>query len=238
MPFPSGLQAVIFDMDGVLFDSERAVYDGWRELAEKYGFKDLDTPYMQCIGVNAAICRRIFLDFYGPDFPYDAYTAERSRRYHEKYDHGNLPLKPGVTALLTTLRQAGIRTAVASSTRSGLVRDQIQEAGLLPFFDTLVGGDMVTRSKPDPEIFLEAAGRLGVPPGRCCVIEDSYNGILAADRAGMAPVMVPDMLPPNEEMRRKARCILPSLEDVRTLFLDLQGLPAESQAEPLQKLLK
>jgi len=219
MPFLSDLEAVIFDMDGILFDSERAVYDIWRELADRYGFANLDEPYVKCIGVNETTCRRIFLDFYGPDFPYDAYNAERSRVYHARYDHGHLPLKPGVRELLETLRAAGFRTAVASSTRSEVVGSQIRDAGLLPFFDVIVGGDMVTRSKPDPEIFLEAAARLCVSPVRCCVIEDSYNGIMAAERAGMMPIMVPDMLPPNEEMRKKARYILPSLKEFQAMLL-------------------
>ena len=76
------MKAVIFDMDGVIFDSERAVYNGWRELAEKYGFEDLDTPYFKCIGVNSDTTRKIFLDFYGESFPYDAYSREQSENYH------------------------------------------------------------------------------------------------------------------------------------------------------------
>ena len=91
-------KAVIFDMDGVIFDSEQAVYNGWKELSQKYGFENLDIPYMKCIGVNAASSRRIFLDYYGEDFPYDKYKDEQSKNYHEKYDGGRLPLKKGVRA--------------------------------------------------------------------------------------------------------------------------------------------
>ena len=97
-------KAVIFDMDGVVFDSERAVYKGWKELAEKYGFENLDIPYMRCIGVNAASSKQIFLDYYGEDFPYDRYKDEQSKNYHEKYDGGRLPLKKGVRELLQNLK--------------------------------------------------------------------------------------------------------------------------------------
>ena len=87
-------------MDGVIFDSERVVYNEWKALSEKYGFENLDTPYMKCIGVTNERTRRIFQEFYGADFPYDRYREEQSRSYHEKYDGGRLPLKPGIRELL------------------------------------------------------------------------------------------------------------------------------------------
>ena len=207
------MDAVIFDMDGVIFDSERAVYLEWVALSEKYGFADVQIPYWQVIGVNAALAKQVFLDFYGSSFPYDAYKAEQSAAYHAKYDGGKLPLKPGVKELLSALRDAGIFTAIASSTRTALVEQQIEDAGLAPFFDRIVGGDQVKRSKPEPDIFLWA-GR-GFAPGRCVVIEDSFNGIRAAQRAGMRPVMVPDLLEPDEEMRMRAEAVLPDLFQVR-----------------------
>ena len=86
------MKAVIFDMDGVIFDSERAVHALWREMAEKYGFCDVDTPYFKSIGTNKDATRKIFLDFYGEDFPYDEYKKEQSQNYHSRYDGGRLPL--------------------------------------------------------------------------------------------------------------------------------------------------
>lgn len=207
--------AVIFDMDGVIFDSERVVYNEWKALSEKYGFENLDTPYMKCIGVTNERTRRIFQEFYGADFPYDRYREEQSRSYHEKYDGGRLPLKPGIRELLQCLKEKDYRTAVASSTRSEVVRNQLRDAGLLAYFDVVIGGDLVKHSKPDPEIFLTAAAALDCPPGSCFVIEDSYNGIRAAFAAGMVPVMVPDMLPPTEEMKERAAYILKDLIAVR-----------------------
>ncbi len=215
---PERTEAFIFDLDGVIFDSERAVYEEWKLLAKKYGFENLDEPYVKCIGVNAKTSRQIFLDYYGPDFPYDVYEAERSASYHAKYDHGRLPLKPGVRELLQALRKRGYRLAIASSTRTAVVQEEIRAAGLLDFFDRIVGGDQVSRSKPEPDIFLAAAGSIGAKPEACCVIEDSYNGIRAAHRAGMFPIMIPDMLPPDEEMRSLAGMILESLADLQALL--------------------
>ena len=213
------VQAVIFDMDGVIFDSERAVFNGWLELSEKYGFADLEIPYRQCIGVNAARSREIFLAFYGRDFPYDAYAREQSENYHRKYDGGRLPLKPGVRELLEDLKARGLYVAIASSTRTPVVESQIRDAGLAGYFHRIVGGDQVTRSKPEPDIFLRALEGTGLLPGNSVVIEDSFNGVRAASRAGMIPVMVPDLLQPEEEIRSLARAVLPDLTAVPG-FLD------------------
>ena len=215
---PDNISACIFDLDGVIFDSERAVFNEWKLISEKYGFPDLEIPYMKCIGVNTPTCRQIFLDYYGEDFPYDEYCDERRQNFRKKYSHGRLPLKPGVKELLESLKQKSLRIAIASSTRTQTVREEIRDANLLSFFDEIVGGDMVERSKPAPDIFLKAAEVLEASPESCCVIEDSYNGILAAEAAGMFPVMIPDMLPPDHLMHEKAGLILDSLTELNKLL--------------------
>lgn len=212
------MEAVIFDMDGVIFDSERLVYEGWKALSVKYGFDNLDEIYMKCIGVNSATCRQIYLDFYGEDFPYDKYRQERSDDYHARYSGGRLPMKAGVEELLKYLKETGYKIAIASSTRSALVKEQIEDAGLMKYFDVIVGGDQVKKSKPEPDIFLKAAELLGVKPENAYVIEDSYNGIRAAKSAHMRPIMVPDMVQPDEEMLDKAWKICDSLKDIITLI--------------------
>lgn len=212
------MEAVIFDMDGVIFDSERLVYEGWKALSVKYGFDNLDEIYMKCIGVNSATCRQIYLDFYGKDFPYDKYRQERSDDYHARYSGGRLPMKAGVEELLKYLKETGYKIAIASSTRSALVKEQIEDAGLMKYFDVIVGGDQVKKSKPEPDIFLKAAELLVVKPENAYVIEDSYNGIRAAKSAHMRPIMVPDMVQPDEEMQDKAWKICDSLKDIITLI--------------------
>lgn len=209
------MKAVIFDMDGVIFDSERLVLEGWLELGKKYGIPDIDKVFPKCIGSNAVASKQIFLDYYGEDFPYDTYKQETSADYHAKYDGGRLPMKRGIKELLQFLKENGYHIGLASSTRYEVVRQQLEDAGILPYFETLTCGDMVKKSKPEPDIFLKAAETLGVHPQDCIVIEDSYNGIRAASRACMFPIMVPDMIAPDEEMEQLAKAIFSDLYEVR-----------------------
>ena len=209
------MKAVIFDMDGVIFDSERLVLEGWLELGKKYGIPDIDKVFPKCIGSNAVASKQIFLDYYGEDFPYDTYKQETSADYHAKYDGGRLPMKRGIKELLQFLKENGYHIGLASSTRYEVVRQQLEDAGILSYFETLTCGDMVKKSKPEPDIFLKAAETLGVHPQDCIVIEDSYNGIRAASRACMFPIMVPDMIAPDEEMEQLAKAIFSDLYEVR-----------------------
>ena len=206
--------AVVFDMDGVIFDSERATMLCWLELADKYGIKDMEKPYLACTGTNAAMTRQIMLDAYGEDFPYDEYAHEASRMYHERYDGGRLPMKSGVVEILEYLKNSGKKIALASSTKKKKVISQLQDAGILNYFDEIVTGDMVEKSKPEPDIFLLACEKIGVSPERAYAIEDSYNGIRSAYRGGLRPIMVPDLLPANQEMNELAEAVIDNLENV------------------------
>lgn len=208
------IKAVVFDMDGIIFDSEAKVIECWVEIADKYGIKDIETMCRKCLGTNSAETRRIALEFYGQDFPYDEYKKESSELYHQRYDGGRLPMKPYIRELLEYLKQNSYKIALASSTRTQVVQNQLRDAGILGYFDKLVCGDMVSRSKPEPDIFLKACEELSVAPDEAYAIEDSYNGIRSAHSAGMHPIMVPDLAPPTEEMQQLAEVILPSLREV------------------------
>ena len=212
--------AVVFDMDGVIFDSEKAVMDCWIVLAEKYGIKDITTPYYDCIGVNAARTKEIMLEAYGEDFPYDRYAQETSAMYHEKYDGGRLPLKKGVLTILSFLKENNKKIALASSTKRQTVEAQLRDAGILSFFDAVVTGDMVTKSKPEPDIFLAACEKISTPPEKAYAIEDSYNGIRAAYKGRLRPIMVPDLLPADDEMRSLSEAVLESLDDAAAYLGD------------------
>lgn len=212
------VKAVIFDMDGVIFDSERAILREWQALAKKYNIDDIEVPYYKCIGVNAKRTREIFYEHYGNKYDYDVFAGETSRSFHSKYDGGKLPIKVGAVNLLKYLKEKGVKVALASSTRVASVNLQIGDAGLSEYFDVIIGGDMIEKSKPAPDIFLKAAEELGVEPACAYVIEDSYNGIRAAKRAGMIPIMVPDLLGPDEEMRELAAFIFEDLDKVREYF--------------------
>ena len=210
-----GIDTVIFDMDGVIFDSEILVLQCWREVAERHGIKNVDVACHECLGTNSVVSKGIFLKHYGENFPYDEYKQEMAEVFFSRAAGGKLAKKPGVEELLRYLREDGFKVGLASSTREALVRKELSEGGLIEYFDQIIGGDKVKRSKPEPDIFLEACRHLGVEPEKCYVIEDSYNGIRAAHAAGMHPIMVPDLMEPTEEMNTLAEEILESLDEVR-----------------------
>ena len=208
--------AVVFDMDGVIFDSERCVFECWIEIADKYGIKDIEKNFLACTGTTMSRTREIMMEAYGADFPYDDFAHEASVIFHEKYDNGNLPIKVGVFELLDYLKEQGKKIALATSTRRQTVLYQLEQAGILKYFDEIITGDMVTKSKPDPEIYLMACEKIYVKPQNAFAIEDSYNGIRSAHAGGLRAIMVPDLLSANEEMKELSEVVLNSLNDVIT----------------------
>lgn len=209
-------RAVIFDMDGVIFDSERMVLECWEQLAKKYHLSRMREAYLPCIGVNDVRMRQIMMEFYGKDFPHDAFREEASALFHKMVEQEGLPVKKGVRELLAYLAEQKVPVGLASSTRLVLVTEELKEAGLYDYFQAVTGGDQLKRSKPEPDIYLMACERLGVKPEETYAVEDSYNGIRASYSAGMMPVMVPDLLPPTEEMYEKSVAVLEDLVRVRT----------------------
>ncbi len=212
-------RAVLFDMDGVIFDSERLYIECCEEAAAGLGMENIAEVCRRCIGVTTEVTYGILLDAYRDRALVDRFRSRSVSLFLEKYRAGQLEMKPGVRVLLSRLKDSGVKTAVASSTRTEIVERELEEAGLLSFFDAVVGGDKVSRSKPAPDIFLMAAECLGERPERCVVIEDSFNGIRAAKAAGMTAVMVPDLLEPDDEIRGLADAIVPSLFEAADLLV-------------------
>ena len=211
-------EAFIFDMDGVLLDSERLYIECCVEAAARLDMKNIVETCHRCIGVTTEVTRKILVEAYQDEELVSRFTAMAVDIYRQKYQAGLLTLKPGVTELLRELKNRNWKTAVASSTATDIVRKELKDAGVICYFDEIIGGDQVSRSKPNPDIFLKAAEKLGTLPGQCVVIEDSFNGIRAAKAAGMTAIMVPDQLQPDEEIRRLADCIVNSLNDVRKML--------------------
>ena len=216
------IDAVIFDMDGVIFDSERAYMVCCIEVGKKYNLENVEEVCLKCIGINSRETARILYESYGDSFPLEKYRQEVYELFREVYGNGKLPVKEGVQELLGYLKSAGVPMAIASSTKSSDVKMELDEAGLLKYFDKVIGGEMVERSKPEPDIFLKAAEELGMEPENCLVIEDSHNGVRAAYTAGMIPVMVPDLLEPTPEMKEKTAAIYKTLLDVIG-FMETRG---------------
>ena len=208
------MKAVVFDMDGVLFDTEIVCMKAWMAVAEKNGMADMEKVFPQCIGLNANDSRQIVMKAYGDDFDYPGFREQAAawqREYLEKY---GLPIKPGLEEILGWLKTSGFAVGLASSTRSSSVFGHLDQAGIRDCFSVVITGDMVEHSKPRPDIYLLACERLGVEPGQAYAIEDSPNGIRAAHAAGLCPVMVPDMVEPDGEILRLCRIVLRDLVQV------------------------
>lgn len=207
-------EAVVFDMDGVIFDSEQAVIDCWKEIAKKYNIVGIEEACRKCLGTNYQRTCEIMKETYGPDFPYEEYKKENSKLFHERYDGGRLPMKPGIREILEYLKKSGKKIALASSTRKEVVEAELRDAGLLSYFDALVCGDMVSRSKPFPDIYLKACECIGVEPAKTFAIEDSFHGIHSAYDGNLRPIMVPDLLQPTMEIKNLCYAVLPDLYEV------------------------
>lgn len=212
---------VIFDMDGVISDSEAVYLAGYLHAAELYGLPedDMRRAVDLATGVTDDQERRIMTETFGhlPQFDMDR-TYKACRDYFANVvETGQMQLKPGAKEILQYLKGQEIPVGLASSSPRRMIDKVLQRHDVLRYFDVIVSGDMVAHGKPDPEIFLTCAAQMGISSEgfkETYVIEDSHNGIRAAFDAGMQPVMVPDRLAPNEEMRQKAAVILPSLNDL------------------------
>ena len=209
---------VVFDMDGVLFDTERLCQDSWLAVAEEKGLPGMKEIFPQCIGLNANDSRRIVMNAYGEDFDYEGFRGQASVWFWDYIEKNGLPMKPGVRELLDWLKENGWTVGLASSTRRFSVLNHLEQAGIRDYFSTVITGDMVEHSKPQPDIYLMACRELGADPKEAYAIEDSPNGIRSAHAAGMSPLMVPDMIAPDEEMRRLSSCIFKDLFEVMEYF--------------------
>ena len=212
--------AVVFDMDGLLLDSESIALEAMQAAALEQGIDMPAELRQQMIGVPADTCRRLVADRYGNAVQVEPLFAAATRHLEAYVQAGQLRVKPGVQALLDALDRLGVPRAVATSSSRRRAQHHLELAGLFHRMRAVVTRDDVARGKPHPDLHLEAARRLGVPPTRCLVFEDSYNGVRAAVTAGMPVIMVPDLLQPTAEMHAAALRVIGSLHDVLPCFTE------------------
>jgi len=221
-PLPFAPQAVIFDMDGLMLDSERAII-GCLVRAAAAQEAGIEPDYwLRMIGHGDAACRTMLAERIG-EAPARALLAQGHGYYREAVAAG-LPLRPGIVELLEMLIAHDMPRAVATSTLRELALRKLDMADLLRRFDAVCTGSDVAHPKPAPDIYLLAAQKLGVPPAHCLVLEDSPIGVRAALAAGMTPIQVPDLLPPDDEARALGHRIVASLADAQRLLEPLMPL--------------
>jgi HAD superfamily hydrolase (TIGR01509 family) len=215
---PRRVGAVIFDMDGLLVDSESLVRDALLHTALKYGRELPMEVFLSMVGMAGPASRQIAIDHFGPDFPAEAYFTAAWTYSRELHETRGAPLKPGVAELLDHLEATDLPRAVATSSAHEIVDLQLGRHGIKDRFQTIVAAGDYPRGKPHPDPYLTAAARLGVDPTHCLALEDSHNGVRAAAAAGMMTVMVPDLLDATDEMRGLCVAIAPSLHAVLAML--------------------
>ena len=217
-------QAVIFDMDGLMLDSERALLGCLAQAGSAAGHDLPQDLLLSLIGSSDAMTRQAIAGRVGMD-AVDALLHDSYARYDGIVAAG-VPHRPGIIELLDTLATHGIRRAVATSTRRPLALRKLETAGLLPYFEHVATSSDVAHAKPAPDIYLLAARKLGVEPAQCLALEDSPTGVRAALAAGMTVIQIPDLLEPDETVRALGHAIAGSLHEVRGLLQPLLALPA------------
>lgn len=194
------IEAVVFDMDGVLFDTEYLICNAWMEIAKELKLVGMKEVLLKCIGRNYAESKRIFLEHYQEIGEFDQLRERADGIVHQRIEAQGMPMKEGVYELLQFLKDKGYKIGLASSTHKERVLAHLRRAGMEQYFTVIIGGDMVSHSKPHPEIYQKACKALGVPPELVFCIEDSPSGIRSAHAAGLQVIMVPDLIQPTEEI--------------------------------------
>ena len=217
MSLPRTPRAVIFDMDGLLIDSESIYRDAMLDTAAEAKFELPFSVIAKMVGVPWINAVRALTDHYGPDFDAMGFREESTRRFHLTAQAG-ICLKAGVVELLDHLDTLGLPPAICTGSGHQAVQTHMGGHGLLERFDAVIAHGDYTHGKPEPEPFLVTAERLKVDPADCLVLEDSHNGVRAASAAGMMTVMVPDLLEANDEIAGLCVRVADSLHDVRALL--------------------
>lgn len=208
------IDSVIFDMDGVLFDTERLYLEVWTRVCEKYGYKMTKEIYCKVIATGRENVKRVFKQEFGMDIPIEEMYKEKDEALAKEIEK-KIPLKEGAYELLTYLKEKNYRMALATSAKRERMEKQLRQAKIKHFFDEIVCKDDVKETKPNPEIFLKAADKLNVKPKRCIVIEDSSSGVKAAYNGNMKVVHVVDLKEADDDIKKLCYKSFNSLVEVK-----------------------
>lgn len=208
------VRGVIFDMDGLMFDTERLATVLWNQVGDELKIEMTDEFLDSFRGQNPAAIKDAFLNRYGQGFDFDGCMRRKDELQHRYIEEKGVPLKEGLTELLEYLKEQAIRMAVATSTQQSLAEKMLKIAGVYDYFDAVAYGNKVKRSKPFPDIFQKAAEDIGVPMRECLVLEDSVSGVQAGKAAGGYIIHIPDVVAVPEEVKDGITAELGSLRDV------------------------
>lgn len=208
------IHAVIFDMDGVLIDTEKHYNAAWCQAATEAGFPFTREHALLLRSCEAKEGEKLMQGIFGPSFDYYAIRERRRELVRERLAQYGLEKKPGVEETLSFLRAKGIKTAVATATALDITKSHLTTIGVCELFDSIVSAKNVAHGKPEPDVYLYACEQIGERPQDCMAVEDSPNGILAAYRAGLRTVMVPDLTQPDEELTKYLYACVNSLSDL------------------------
>mgnify|MGYP000207281127 FL=1 len=206
--------AVIFDMDGVLIDTEKHYNAAWCQAATEAGFPFTREHALLLRSCEAKEGEKLMQGIFGPSFDYYAIRERRRELVRERLAQYGLEKKPGVEETLRFLRAKGIKTAVATATALDITKSHLTTIGVCDLFDSIVSAKNVAHGKPEPDVYLYACEQIGERPQDCMAVEDSPNGIMAAYRAGLRTVMVPDLTQPDEELTKYLYACVNSLSDL------------------------
>jgi len=202
---------IIFDMDGLMIDTEPLAIQGWKAAAHELNISIPDDLYPHLIGLNRESCKAVMLKTLGPDFKFDAALAILHKYVDLYFEAHGVPVKPGLLHLLDKLDEMGIKKSVATSTATNRAMEKLTLAKIVHRFEAIIGGDQVSRSKPAPDIFLKAANICNIGPADCIVLEDSNPGAEGGYKAGMRVIVVPDLVPPTDTTCKQAFAICEDL---------------------------
>lgn len=209
------IKGVLFDMDGVIFDTEKAYLDTWTKVFKSYGYDLKKETYISIMGTGRENAVRTFKNAFGNDIPMEEMYKDKDRILKEIIESGKVPVKDGAVELLAYLREKNIKTALATSARMWRAETQLNLAGINKMFNEIVCGDEIKNLKPNPEIFLKAAEKLGLKPDECIVIEDSPAGIQAAYNAGTYGIHVEDLKKADETIKKYSKANFKNLMEIK-----------------------
>ncbi len=215
MPSPTG---VIFDMDGLMVDTERMAKIAWQETSRRFGHEMPDAVFAQMIDRSKRDSGDLMRLVFGPDYEFERIHAATGIYFEEIIARDGLPLKPGIRELLEDLTTRGIPLAVATSTRNPVAQRRLEQLDLLKYFRVLITGDQIIRGKPEPDIYLKAIRELGIDAATSYALEDSHAGVRSAHGAGLRVIMVPDLIPPTPEIAALTYAIAKSLDAAREIL--------------------